>query len=147
MEIREATVGDVPQLCELLAELFAQEADFRPDPERQSRALKMIVGNPGIGRVYCAAEGERVVGMVTILFTVSTAEGGRAAWLEDMVVHSGRRQQGVGKRLLAHAITGAKAAGATRVTLLTDQTNAAAIAFYEAAGFVRSGMMPYRYYC
>ena len=42
--IRRATLTDVPQLCELLTLLFAQEADFAPDPERQTRALNLIIG-------------------------------------------------------------------------------------------------------
>ncbi len=58
--------------------------------------------------------------MVTILFTVSAAEGGRAAWLEDMLVHPDRRGQGIGWQLLSHALAEARIAGCTRITLLTD---------------------------
>jgi len=89
--IREARLDDIPRLCALLAELFAQEADFAPDAERQRRGLRLILDNPACGRVYCASQSGAIVGMVTILFTVSTAEGSRAAWLEDMVVDPDRR--------------------------------------------------------
>ena len=96
--------------------------------------------NGETGRVYCG----NIVGMVSILFTVSTAEGGRAAWLEDLIVHPVWRGQGVGRQLLDQAIGEAKAAGCLRVTLLTDQTNEAAMKFYRRAGFGRSGMTPFR---
>jgi ribosomal protein S18 acetylase RimI-like enzyme len=144
LEYRPGTMADVPQLCELLSLLFEQESDFVPDARRQTRALEMIVSQPEVGRIFCAVEGGTVVGMVSVLFTVSTAEGGRAAWLEDMIVHPARRRGGIGGHLLQTAIAGAKNAGCTRITLLTDDTNAAAQKFYRRAGFVRSQMIPLR---
>src|SRR4051794_3488020 len=129
--IRQATVADITQLCELLTLLFTLEADFTPDAERQARGLRLIIDQPDIGRIYCACDGDKVVGMVSILFTVSTAEGGLAAWLEDMVVHPDQRGQGIGERLLNEAVNGARAAGCSRITLLTDATNDSAMRFYQ----------------
>jgi ribosomal protein S18 acetylase RimI-like enzyme len=82
--------------------------------------------------------------MVSILFTVSTAQGSRAALLEDMVVHPEWRRRGIGRRLLDHAIAGARKAGCARITLLTDSDNHPAMNFYARAGFVRSTMTPLR---
>lgn len=144
ISLRQAVAADVSQLCELLALLFTQEADFTPDAERQARGLRLIIGQPEVGRIFCATDGDRIVGMVSILFTVSTAEGGRAAWLEDMVVHPTRRGQGLGERLLHEAIRGARADGCSRITLLTDATNSSAMRFYGRAGFARSQMVPFR---
>jgi GNAT superfamily N-acetyltransferase len=144
LEYRPGTMADVPQLCELLSLLFEQESDFVPDARRQTRALEMIVSQPEVGRIFCAVEGGTLVGMVSVLFTVSTAEGGRAAWLEDMIIHPARRRGGIGGQLLQTAIAGAKKSGCTRITLLTDGTNAAAQEFYRRAGFVRSQMIPLR---
>jgi GNAT superfamily N-acetyltransferase len=143
-EIREAVRADIPQLCALLDELFAQESDFTPDARRQQRGLQLIVDNPDSGRIYCATQTGAVVGMVAILFTVSTAEGGRAAWLEDMVVHPDWRGRRIGGRLLNRALEEARASGCTRITLLTDGTNHNAMRFYSRAGFVRSAMAPFR---
>lgn len=142
--VRPATVVDVDQLCGLLALLFAQEADFEPDAAKQTRGLRLILEQPEVGRLYCAAEEDSVVGMVSILFTVSTAEGGRAAWMEDLIVHPDRRGQGIGARLLEEAISGARAAGCSRITLLTDAGNEKAHRAYGRVGFVRSAMVPMR---
>jgi ribosomal protein S18 acetylase RimI-like enzyme len=144
LHIRPAAAGDIPRLCALLAELFAQEADFTPNAERQRRGLALILDNPGAGRIYCAAHSGVVIGMVTILFTISTAEGGRAAWLEDLVVDPAWRSRGVGTQLLSHAVADAKLAGCTRITLLTDSDNYRAMRLYSRAGFVRSAMAPFR---
>jgi GNAT superfamily N-acetyltransferase len=143
--VRQATPGDVPQLCGLLALLFAQEADFTPDTRRQTRGLRLILEQPEVGRIYCATNGNNhIKGMVSILFTVSTAEGGRAAWLEDMIVHPAWRGQRIGEHLLQKAVTEARAAGCSRITLLTGATNRRAMRFYGRAGFVRSQMIPLR---
>jgi GNAT superfamily N-acetyltransferase len=144
VHIRAAVPDDIPYLCELLGILFAQEADFHPDPKRQARGLSLILANAEVGRIYCAINSDAIIGMVSILFTVSTAEGGRAAWLEDLIVHPVWRGQGVGRQLLDQAIGEAKAAGCLRVTLLTDQTNEAAMKFYRRASFERSEMAPFR---
>jgi GNAT superfamily N-acetyltransferase len=144
ISVKEATANDVPQLCGLLAILFTQEADFKPDVRKQASGLRLLLEQPEAGRIYCATEGKAIIGMVSILFTVSTAEGGRAAWLEDMVVHPTRRGQQIGRRLLCEAIRGARAAGCRRITLLADATNKPAMRFYERSGFARSRMVPFR---
>ena len=145
VHIREATLADVPQLSNLLTLLFSQEADFTPDVERQTTGLSLIIGQPEIGRIYCATtKTGNIVGMVSILYTVSTAEGGRAAWLEDMVVHPELRGGGIGEQLLQTAIVKARAAGCRRITLLTDAVNDRAIRFYGRAGFKPSAMVPLR---
>ena len=144
IQIRDASSEDVPMLCALLGILFRQEADFAPDSEKQSRALHTILRNPTVGRLYCAEVKGAVVGMVSILFSVSTAEGGPVAWMEDLIVHPEHQSQGLGQKLTKRAIEGARAAGCTRITLLTDATNSSAISFYEQNGFVRSAMIPLR---
>jgi GNAT superfamily N-acetyltransferase len=143
--IRFATHDDISSLCLLLAELFAQETDFRPDPEKQRRALDLILSNPSAGRILVCERDGRVAGMVRLLFSVSTAEGGRSAWLEDMVVAKGRRGGGIGGALLSRAMEFARTEGISRITLLTDRTNARAQEFYARHGFTLSAMVPMRF--
>lgn len=131
VRFRQAKTADISQLCKLLSLLFAQEADFKPDAERQSRGLRLILDQPEVGLVYCATKGKSVIGMVSILFTVSTAEGGRAAWLEDMVVHPDWRGKSIGAQLLHEAVNRVREEGCIRIALLTDSTNGPAIHFYE----------------
>lgn len=139
-----ASKADIPQLVELLGTLFSIEADFVPNADKQRRAVEMILSDPRIGLIYVARESGRVVGMVSTLYTVSTAEGGMSAWLEDMVVLPECRGRGVGAALLEHAVVGAREAGALRLTLLSDEDNDLAHAVYAAEGFQFSGMRPMR---
>lgn len=142
--IDDATPADLPALCDLLSLLFAQEADFTPDRVRQERGLRLILDDPRVGAILVARDGMQVVGMVNLLFTVSTAEGGRVMVLEDMIVRPDHRGQGVGLQLIEAAIARATATGCARITLLTDEDNNQAQWFYGRAGFRRSAMIPMR---
>ncbi len=143
-QIHQAARGDIPQLCALLAILFTQETDFQPDAEKQSAALREIIEHPEIGCILVLREGDAPVAMVNLLFTVSTACGGKVAVLEDMIVDPARRGRGLGGKLLQAAITLARSQGCLRVTLLTDHANDAAIRFYQRHGFGKSEMLPLR---
>ncbi len=144
MEITPANISDIPALCELLDILFSQEADFTPDHEAQSRGLARIIGSPDIGLIVVARQDNRVVGMVNLLYTISTALGDRVALLEDMVVSPSARGSGIGSELLEQAIQLARLNGCKRITLLTDHTNESAQRFYQKHGFGFSAMVPMR---
>ena len=142
--LRPARKGDVESLVALLGQLFAQEVEFKPDPARQRRALRLILGSPSVGRILVAEVEGRVVGMVSLLASVSTALGGPVAWLEDLVVASEWRGQGLGKRLVKEALAEAKKRGWRRLSLLTDSDNLRAHALYRGLGFVASPMRIFR---
>ncbi len=142
--VRFATFDDIPAVILLLTELFTQEVDFSPDVERQRRGVERILSSPSVGRIFVCERNAQVVGMVSLLFSVSTAEGGPAAWLEDMVVAPGHRNRGIGGALLEHVLRLANREGFSRITLLTDRANERAQRFYARHGFELSGMVPMR---
>jgi GNAT superfamily N-acetyltransferase len=145
MIIEKATVEDITELCCLLDILFSQEIEFKPDANAQKRGLRAIITNPDVGIILVARHNDKLVGMVNILFTISTALGGRVALLEDMVVLPSKRGSGVGSRLLNAAITTARENDCQRLTLLTDSDNEIAHGLYEKHGFTRSPMLPFRF--
>ena len=77
-------------LVALLRQLFAIEEDFRIDEERQRRGLAMLLDNPQALILVAEAAG-RVIGMCSGQLLVSTAEGGPALLVEDVVVAEGFR--------------------------------------------------------
>ena len=144
MELGVAVPGDVPQLVDLLGILFAQEHELSPDAEKQRRALELILADPSRARIYVGRESGRIVAMAALHFTISTAEGGKVAGLEDCVVHPEHRRRGIGESLLAYVLQQARAEGALRVMLLTDGDNARAQALYRKLGFAPSSMLAMR---
>ena len=144
--IESATLDDLPQLADLLYDLFSQEADFIPNRDKQIRGLRLILEQPNRGRIFVLKNGARIIGMINLLITISTAEGGFVLILEDLVIHRDHRGQGYGGKLLSHALGYAKDKGFLRVTLLTDKIENQARAFSETHGFQHSDMVPMRYY-
>lgn len=144
LELAQAARAELPQLVALLGILFSQETEFIPEDARQTRALEKILSDESVGRIYVARDGGRVLAMATLLYTVSTAEGGVAALLEDVIVVPGHRGRGIGSALLGHVLEEARKQGVLRVTLLTDAQNKRAQALYLKLGFAPSSMTTMR---
>ena len=144
IEILPAEHSDLDQLADLLAELLTLESDFHPDREKQLRGLRLILDNPALGRLFVLRDQGRVAGMANVLITVSTSEGCRVAVLEDVIIRGGYRGKGLGRRLVEHVLAWAKTGGMTRVTLLVDRDNKAALSFYRKLGFAHSHMVVLR---
>lgn len=142
--LEEASLEDIDALSKLLKILFSQEVEFCADEEKQKRGLEMILSHPDVGRIYMLKKEVHIIGMVSLLFSVSTALGEKVAWLEDMVIAPEHRHKGYGKMLLEYAISKATLFTCKRITLLRDADNDEAKAFYESVGFKHSTMMPMR---
>ncbi len=142
--IEPATEADLDELSNLLGELFSEETDFRPNKDKQLRGLRLIFEQPNRGRVFVLRKDKMIVGMINLLFTISTAEGGFVILLEDLVVHKEYRDHGFGSDLLEHAIKFAREKNFLRITLLTDRPEIRSQNFFKRHGFVESSMMPMR---
>ena len=141
MQIDFATAADLDAMAGLLGELFALEADFAPDRARQLAALNWILDHPAHGRLFVLRDDGRVVGMANAMIGISTAEGGPVLILEDVILAASHRGGGDGRRLVEHVLAWAADQGMSRVTLLADKDNTAALAFYERLGFEESALV------
>jgi len=144
VKVRQARICDVNALVELLFQLFEQEAEFSPNPVIQEKALRRIIEDNAIGTIFVIEKEAKIIGMVSLLWSISTALGTRVAWLEDMVVDNAFRSKGIGSVLIHEAIAYAQSVGCRRITLLTDGDNIPAHRFYEKCGFQASSMQPFR---
>ena len=144
MEITKATIADIPELCVLLDSLFTQEVEFKTNHEVQACGLAAVINGSGIGDIMVARKSGEIIGMVNLLYTISTALGERVALLEEMVVSPKGRGLGVGSKLMNHTVAFAKESRCKRITLLTDHDNEGAHRFYQRNGFSRSSMIAFR---
>ena len=142
--IEQATMEDLPQMADLLYDLFSHEGDFIPDRQKNLRGLELILEQPSRGRIFVYRWNGQILGMINLLFTISTAEGGFVVLLEDVSVHHNHRGRGVGTQLLDHAIAYAKNKDFLRLTLLADRVNAEGQEFFQKHGFFVSKMIPLR---
>jgi GNAT superfamily N-acetyltransferase len=144
LRIEPATLEDLPLMAELLADLFAHEPDFHPDQAKQIRGLRLILEKPDRGRIFVLRNNVRIIGMINLLFTISTAEGGFVVLLEDLVVHADHRGQGHGSRLLQYAVNFVQDKHFLRITLLTHRGDGSLVEFYRKHGFFESEMVTMR---
>lgn len=144
VELGVATNEELPQLVALLGILFSQEAEFTPDDSKQTRALEKILSDESAGTVYVARDEGQVVAMASLVYTVSTAEGGTAALFEDLIVLPSHRGRGVATSLVEFVVQEARKKGVLRLTLLTDKQNQRAHKLYRKLGFTDSAMKAMR---
>ena len=144
LNIVPATTEDLPQLVELLMDLFDMEGDFEPIFIKQEDGLNLIIVHPIRGRILVIKNSTKIIGMVNMLFTISTAEGGLALILEDFIIHPMNRGMGYGKLLLNAVKDFAKNKDFRRITLLTDKISEESQRFFKDQGFNFSKMIPMR---
>jgi len=144
--IRPARPADLEALVGLLRILFAIEADFDFDPARQRRGLAMLLAHDGAVVLVAEAAGQ-VVGMCSGQLTISTAEGGFALLVEDMVVADAWHGRGLGRELLAALVQWAAEKKIGRLQLLADRNNTAALEFYGKLGWQPTELICLRRRC
>jgi GNAT superfamily N-acetyltransferase len=132
--IRPARPDDLDPLVDLLRMLFAIEADFDFDAARQRQGLAMLLAHETAVILVAEAAG-RVIGMCSGQLTISTAEGGFALLVEDVVVAGPWQGKGVGRELLTALEQWATARKIARLQLLADRNNGAALEFYRKLGW------------
>jgi GNAT superfamily N-acetyltransferase len=143
--VEPATIEDLNDLTNLVTSLLAMEEDFEPDYEKQRLGLKLILEQPSRGRIFVVRNAHKLIGMVNLLFTISTAEGGFVILMEDVILLPEHRGQGYGGLLLKYVIEFAKKKDFKRITLLTDKINAESQRFFTNHGFHHSHMIPMRW--
>jgi ribosomal protein S18 acetylase RimI-like enzyme len=74
-------------------------------------------------------------GVLQLRLRFSVWKAAPDAWIEDVFVRAGARRAGVGDALVTLAAERARARGARRMELDTNEDNAAALALYERHGF------------
>jgi GNAT superfamily N-acetyltransferase len=142
--IEPATLEDLPALVDLLVELFTIEKDFDPDRVKQERGLRLILEQPSRGRIFVVRTDHRIIGMVNLQITISTAMGGFVLLMEDVSIHPDHRGQGYGSQLMDYVIDFARKKDFLRITLLTDGISAESQRFFQKLGFEHSHMIPMR---
>lgn len=144
MKIRKATCKDIKELANLLAYLFDQEKEHKTDTKKQKTGLQSIIENKKIGKIFVATKQNKIVGMINLLYSVSTSLGARVGIIEDVIVLPEFRGKKIGSQLIKHAIKYAKRKNLKRITLFTDFDNQKAHKFYEKSGFTKSSMVQFQ---
>jgi GNAT superfamily N-acetyltransferase len=136
--IREASVGDLPQVLALYAqpELDNGKVLSIADAERIYAEFSHYPNY----RLFVACDNDEVVGTYALLIMHNLAHlGTPSAIAEDVVVLASRRSQGIGRQMMDHAKAKAREADCYKLALSSNTKRADAHAFYDSLGFARHG--------
>ncbi|MFV0418189.1 MAG: GNAT family N-acetyltransferase [Dysgonomonas sp.] len=127
-----------PEVATVFINLMSQ---LTPDSQiLEVQYLQKIIDNENI-YVFVACNPE-IIGTLTLAL-VSTPSGTKA-WIEDVVVDALARKQGVGKKLLLHAIDFATELSVSSINLTSKPERIAANKLYQEMGFVLRETNVYR---
>jgi GNAT superfamily N-acetyltransferase len=136
--ISSAVKSDLNKMVDLLQQLFSIEADFIADPVTQMQGLTLLLESESAEIFVVRSDNDEVIAMATLQLVISTAEGGSVAWLEDVVVDSDYRGQGIGQKLLTYIFGWVENRGIKRVQLVADRDNRSALDFYNKLGWQKT---------
>lgn len=141
--IEEATVV-TDELMMAFNRLVPQLSSSNPAPSREQ--LTEMVNSPAT-IVLIARDTDRdqgaIIGSLTLaVFRIPTA---MRAWIEDVVVDTGARGQGVGEALVRNALEAAARVGAKTVDLTSRSSREAANRLYVRVGFEKRDTNIYRF--
>lgn len=90
--------------------------------------------------VIVAQAAELLVSSCMLAIVPNLSRGGRSyGVIENVVTHADYRRQGLGRRVLMHALDVAWQADCYKVLLATGSKRETTLRFYEEAGFQRGG--------
>jgi GNAT superfamily N-acetyltransferase len=136
IEIRAARPGEEESLLGAWEWLF-EPPGRRPEAweeRRATAALREAIDSRDSLALLAVADGERVVGVCTVYYTIHAIRFGPRAWVEELAVHPEVRSQGIGSRLLAAAKDWARERGASHLKLDSSLDRTDAHLFYEREG-------------
>lgn len=131
VEIRRAGPEDAPTVARLLDDFNTEFEEETPGVEALTGFTRPLLESGEIA-VFLANEAD---GISLWRLRPSPWTGRPEAYLQELYVVPARRGNGIGRALLAATMDAARAAGATGIDLNTGETDTAARALYESAGF------------
>ncbi|MFP3989268.1 GNAT family N-acetyltransferase [Streptomyces sp. E11-3] len=139
LEIRPASVADLPDLVAMLADdpLGAQRES--PDDLTPYRiAFERLAQDPNQHLVVAVRE-SRVVGTLQLTIVPGLSRrGATRSIIEGVRVHGAERGSGLGTQLIQWAVDASRSQGCQLVQLTSDATRTDAHRFYERLGFAAS---------
>ncbi|WP_329273979.1 GNAT family N-acetyltransferase [Streptomyces sp. NBC_01451] len=139
LEIRPATMADVPAIVGMLADdpLGAQR-ESPDDLTPYLTALARLAGDPNQHLVVAAREGHVVGTLQLTIVPGLSRKGATRSIIEGVRVHAAERGNGLGGLLIEWAIDTSRRENCQLVQLTSDVTRTEAHRFYERLGFTPS---------
>jgi ribosomal protein S18 acetylase RimI-like enzyme len=132
-KIRKAKEADLPRILELYEELTNEKIDI---PAVKAKTVLAQIEAIATGELLVIDDEGFIAGTMFLLIMPNLSHNAHP-WglLENLVVDKGYHRQGIGKKLIEHAIERCRKAGCYKVQLMSTNTRKEAHRFYRALGF------------
>ena len=139
IDMRQALPADIPAVLALYAQPSLDDGKVLDDDAAQ-QVFAQFARYPNY-RLFVAIEDSAVVGSYALLIMHNLAHCGTpSAIAEDVVVTRASQGQGIGRQMMAHALSEARRAGCYKLALSSNRKRIQAHAFYESLGFDQHGL-------
>lgn len=135
---RIAAEADVEQLLGMMREYYAFD-HHAFDRVKAELALRGLLRDPALGRVWLIAAGENAVGYVVLTFGYSLELLGRDSFVDEFFIVESYRDRGWGRLTMEFVEQEARALGVHAIHLEVTRHNQRAQYFYPKLGFEDRG--------
>ena len=137
IEIRPATRNDLSAILALMVDIETDDQVL--DLSAAEAIFERMKSYPNYTIYVTVSEG-KVIGTFSLLIMDNLAHmGAPSGIVEDVVVHSSWRGQGIGKQMMQFAIQQCQKAGCYKMALSSNLIREQAHKFYDQLGFQRHG--------
>jgi ribosomal protein S18 acetylase RimI-like enzyme len=136
-ELKEGSADVLTSINQLLPQLSLNAQGISMD-----RLLELVESDNTIIFLGTDKDGQ-ILGMLSLI--VMKIPTGNKAWIEDVVVDSKARGQGLGKALMNHALEEAKKLEVKSIDLTSRPTREAANLLYQSLGYQKRETNVYRH--
>lgn len=132
IQVRRAGAADAADVARLLHDFNVEYDEPTPSVERLTSTVAALLD---AGEITVLLAGAGPDGVALLRFRAALWAEGLEAYLQELYVVPELRGRGIGRALLEAAMDAAREAGAAGIDLNTGETDTAARALYESAGF------------
>lgn len=125
LTVKEMAIADYDSV---LALWQASEGVGLSDADSRDGIAAFLERNPGLS--FVALNEEKVVGVILC------GHDGRRGYIHHLTVDPGQRRQGIGRALVARSLAALERAGIGKCHLFVFRKNEAALAFWQATGWI-----------
>ncbi|HUJ27798.1 MAG TPA: GNAT family N-acetyltransferase [Myxococcales bacterium] len=139
MQVREATVEDLPDLLRLLFADRATPSDEAPPEDPCYREALLDMQASLHSRTYVALQDGRIVGTFMLTFLRHLMRrGALVAQIEAVRVDASLRSRGLGRQMMEWAVAESRRRGCAHLQLTSNKSRKDAHRFYQRLGFKMS---------